>query len=133
MCRTRLERNRRRFAIPYQLHLPPFLDRTHAFCRSPTHRLQDHDAQKHQANMTHHRPIRPASARLQARVLLGVVKEGLHAPAAHLALDDAREIGTQLEGMRERTPRGGREWKASSVKFQLDRARKMGLAVPDIQ
>jgi hypothetical protein len=44
-----------------------------------------------------------------------------------------REIGAQLEGMRERTPRGGREWKASSVKFQLDRARKMGLAVPDIQ
>jgi DNA invertase Pin-like site-specific DNA recombinase len=48
----------------------------------------------------------------------------------HLTL---REIGAQLEAMRERTPRGGREWKASSVKFQLDRARKMGLAVPDIQ
>jgi DNA invertase Pin-like site-specific DNA recombinase len=44
-----------------------------------------------------------------------------------------REIGAQLEAMRERTPRGGREWKASSVKFQLDRARKMGLAVPSIE
>jgi hypothetical protein len=44
-----------------------------------------------------------------------------------------REIGAQLESMRERTPRGGREWKASSVKFQLDRARKIGLAVPEIQ
>jgi DNA invertase Pin-like site-specific DNA recombinase len=44
-----------------------------------------------------------------------------------------REIGAQLEAMRERTPRGGLEWKASSVKFQLDRARKMGLAVPSIE
>jgi len=44
-----------------------------------------------------------------------------------------REIGAQLEAMRERTPRGGREWKASSVKYQLDRARKSGLAVPEIQ
>jgi DNA invertase Pin-like site-specific DNA recombinase len=44
-----------------------------------------------------------------------------------------REIGAQLEAMRERTPRGGREWKASSVKFQLDQARKIGLAVPEIQ
>lgn len=44
-----------------------------------------------------------------------------------------REIGAQLEGMRERTPRGGREWKASSVKFQLDRARQLGLTVPEIQ
>jgi DNA invertase Pin-like site-specific DNA recombinase len=48
----------------------------------------------------------------------------------HLTL---REIGAQLEAMRERTPRGGREWKASSVKFQLDQARKIGLAVPEIQ
>lgn len=42
-----------------------------------------------------------------------------------------RDIGAQLEGMRERTPRGGLKWTASSVQFQLERARKLGLAVPD--
>jgi DNA invertase Pin-like site-specific DNA recombinase len=42
-----------------------------------------------------------------------------------------RDIGAQLEQMRERTPRGGLEWKASSVQAQLDRARKAGLAVPN--
>ncbi len=41
-----------------------------------------------------------------------------------------REIGAQLERMRERTPRGGFTWSASSVKKQLDRARKAGLAPP---
>ncbi|MGO4572720.1 recombinase family protein [Microvirga sp. 2TAF3] len=41
-----------------------------------------------------------------------------------------REIGAQLERMRERTPRGGVRWSASSVKQQLDRARKLGLALP---
>jgi DNA invertase Pin-like site-specific DNA recombinase len=41
-----------------------------------------------------------------------------------------REIGAQLERMRERTPRGGVAWSASSVKKQLDRARKAGLALP---
>jgi len=41
-----------------------------------------------------------------------------------------REIGAQLERMRERTPRGGLTWSASSVKKQLDQARKVGLAVP---
>jgi len=44
-----------------------------------------------------------------------------------------REIGAQLEGMRERTPRGGLRWTASSVQFQLVRARKIGLAVPEIR
>ncbi len=44
-----------------------------------------------------------------------------------------REIGAQLESMRERTPRGGREWKASSVQFQLERARKLGLVIPEIR
>ncbi|KLK92973.1 DNA invertase [Microvirga vignae] len=44
-----------------------------------------------------------------------------------------RDIGAQLEGMRERTPRGGLRWTASSVKFQLDKARKLGLAVPEIR
>ncbi|WP_114948826.1 recombinase family protein [Microvirga calopogonii] len=41
-----------------------------------------------------------------------------------------RDIGAQLERMRERTPRGGLTWSASSVKKQLDRARKAGLALP---
>jgi hypothetical protein len=41
-----------------------------------------------------------------------------------------REIGAQLERMRERTPRGSLTWPASSVKKQLDRARKAGLALP---
>jgi DNA invertase Pin-like site-specific DNA recombinase len=39
-----------------------------------------------------------------------------------------RDIAAQLERMRERTPRGGRQWSASSVKKQLDLARKHGLA-----
>ena len=39
-----------------------------------------------------------------------------------------RAIGAQLESMRERTPRGGRQWAASSVKHLLDQARKLGLA-----
>ena len=41
-----------------------------------------------------------------------------------------REIGAQLERMRERTPRGGLTWSASSVKKQLDLAKKHGLALP---
>jgi hypothetical protein len=41
-----------------------------------------------------------------------------------------RAIGAQLERMRERTPRGGLTWSASSVKKQLDQARKAGLALP---
>ena len=39
-----------------------------------------------------------------------------------------RAIGAQLETMRERTPRGGRQWAASSVKNLLDQAEKLGLA-----
>ena len=42
-----------------------------------------------------------------------------------------RAIGAQLESMRERTPRGGRQWAASSVKHLLDQARKLGLAAPN--
>ncbi|MBN8944809.1 MAG: recombinase family protein [Rhizobiales bacterium] len=43
-----------------------------------------------------------------------------------------REIAAQLEQMRERTPRGGRQWAASSVKNLLDRARRLGLVTPDL-
>ncbi|HPG04667.1 MAG TPA: recombinase family protein [Beijerinckiaceae bacterium] len=39
-----------------------------------------------------------------------------------------RAIGAQLEQMRERTPRGGPKWSASSVKHLLDQAAKLGLA-----
>ena len=38
-----------------------------------------------------------------------------------------RAIGAQLEQMRERTPRGGRQWSASSVKHLLDQAKRVGL------
>jgi hypothetical protein len=42
-----------------------------------------------------------------------------------------REIASQLELMREGTPRGGRQWAASSMKSLLDQARRLGLAVYD--
>jgi DNA invertase Pin-like site-specific DNA recombinase len=41
-----------------------------------------------------------------------------------------RDIAAQLERMHERTPRGGRQWQASSVKALLDRARRLGLVAP---
>jgi DNA invertase Pin-like site-specific DNA recombinase len=41
-----------------------------------------------------------------------------------------REIGAQLKRMRERTPRGALKWSASSVKKQLELAKKHGLALP---
>ena len=39
-----------------------------------------------------------------------------------------RAIASQLEQMRERTPRGSPKWSASSVKHLLDQAAKLGLA-----
>ena len=39
-----------------------------------------------------------------------------------------RAVGAQLEAMRERSPRGGRQWAASSVKNLLDQAQGLGLA-----
>jgi hypothetical protein len=38
-----------------------------------------------------------------------------------------RDIGRQLEAMRERTPRGGAQWSPSSVKALLDRGVALGL------
>ena len=38
-----------------------------------------------------------------------------------------RAIGAQLDSMRERTPRGGRRWAASSVKHLLDQVQSLGL------
>ena len=45
-----------------------------------------------------------------------------------------RDIAVQLQKMRERAPRGGHRWTASSVKNLLDRARKQGLmpVAPDL-
>jgi hypothetical protein len=40
-----------------------------------------------------------------------------------------RAIGSRLETMWERTPRGGRQWAASSVKNLLDQAARPGLAL----
>ena len=39
-----------------------------------------------------------------------------------------QQIATQLETMRERTPRGGTRWHPSSVKHLLSRAEQLGLA-----
>lgn len=44
-----------------------------------------------------------------------------------------RDIAAQLERMRERTPRGGRQWAASSVKSLLDQAYRLGLVVPELR
>ena len=41
-----------------------------------------------------------------------------------------RDIASQLEQMRERPPRGGRKWQASSVKALLDEVRTRGLVKP---
>lgn len=38
-----------------------------------------------------------------------------------------RDIAAQLDQMRERPPRGGRKWQASSVRALLDEARRFGL------
>jgi hypothetical protein len=38
-----------------------------------------------------------------------------------------RQIGSELEAMRAKTPAGGSKWSASSVKNVLDRARSGGL------
>jgi hypothetical protein len=38
-----------------------------------------------------------------------------------------QQIASQLEGMRERTPRGGTRWHASSVRQLLQRAERLGL------
>ncbi len=41
-----------------------------------------------------------------------------------------RALGAQLEAMRERTPRGGRHWAASSVKNLLDQSERLGFKPP---
>lgn len=66
-------------------------------------------------------PPRPSDDRLMALVA------GIAMADPELSL---RDIAAQLEHMRERTPRGGSKWNASSVKQQIDRARRAGLALP---
>jgi DNA invertase Pin-like site-specific DNA recombinase len=50
---------------------------------------------------------------------------GLKAAAPERTL---QQIATQLEAMRERTPRGGTRWHSSSVRHLLGRAEQLGLA-----
>ncbi len=63
-------------------------------------------------------PRRPSEDRLM------MVVAGIATANPEMSL---RAIGAQLEAMRERTPRGGRQWAASSVKNLLDQAEKLGL------
>ena len=75
----------------------------------------------------------------------GIVEPGLLGRARRLSGDDRlvrlvagiktaapdrtlQQIATQLETMRERTPRGGTRWHPSSVKHLLARADKLGLS-----
>jgi DNA invertase Pin-like site-specific DNA recombinase len=61
--------------------------------------------------------------RLPSERLLTLVA-GIAIAAPELTL---RDIAAQLERMRERAPRGGSRWSASSVKSLLDRANRLGL------
>jgi len=73
-----------------------------------------------EADLVKRSPRRPPEDRLMTLVA------GIAIADPELSL---REIAAQLEKMRERTPRGGRQWAASSVKSLLDQARRLGLAV----
>jgi hypothetical protein len=66
-------------------------------------------------------PPRPSDDRLMSLIA------GIAMADPDLSL---RDIAAQLERMRERTPRGGAKWNASSVKQQLDQARRTGLTPP---
>jgi DNA invertase Pin-like site-specific DNA recombinase len=66
-------------------------------------------------------PARPPEDRLMTLVA------GIYSSNREQTL---REIASQLERLRERTPRGGTKWSPSSVKNLLDRARKIGLIEP---
>jgi DNA invertase Pin-like site-specific DNA recombinase len=74
------------------------------------------------ADLVKRSPRRPPEDRLMTLVA------GIAIADPELTL---REIAAQLEQMRERTPRGRRQWAASSVKSLLDQARRLGLPVHD--
>ncbi len=76
------------------------------------------------AGLLERAPRRPSADRLM-RLVAGIAMAN-----PDLSL---RAIGAQLEAMRERTPRGGRQWAASSVKNLLDQAAQLGLARPKAQ
>jgi hypothetical protein len=67
--------------------------------------------------------LRPAARKPSSERLLTLVA-GIARANPDLTLE---QIGTQLEAMYERTPRGGTRWAPSSVKSLLDRAEKLGL------
>jgi DNA invertase Pin-like site-specific DNA recombinase len=69
--------------------------------------------------LTRRAPRRPPEDRLMTLVASLAVAD----PSLSL-----RDIAAELERMRERTPRGGRKWAASSVKSLLDQAKRSGLA-----
>jgi DNA invertase Pin-like site-specific DNA recombinase len=70
------------------------------------------------ASLLRKSPPRPPEHRLMTLVA------GIHSSNPELTL---REIGTQLERLHERTPRGGTKWAPSSVKNLIDRAKRSGL------
>jgi hypothetical protein len=53
-----------------------------------------------------------------------VIVAGIARSNSNLTL---RQIGAELERLRERTPRGSSRWSPSSLAHVLDRARKAGL------
>lgn len=67
--------------------------------------------------------IRPAARKPSSERLLSLVA-GIARANPDLTL---AQIGSQLEAMFERTPRGGTRWAPSSVKSLLDRAERLGL------
>src|SRR5215217_2210931 len=93
-----LEEWRGRFAISHHLHLPALLDRTHALLRSTAHHLHNDESEKNEADVSNHRLIDPALARLQSRILLGVAEERLDGPATHLAQNHRDEVRPQVVG-----------------------------------
>ena len=70
------------------------------------------------ANLLERTPRRPPDDRLM------MMAAGIAMANPEMSL---RAIGAQLDSMRERTPRGGRRWAASSVKHLLDQVQSLGL------
>ena len=84
--------------------------------RAVGHAVREHLAD---VSLLQRAPRRPASDRLMLLVA------GIAMANPDLSL---RAIASQLQTMRERTPRGARAWAASSVKHLLDQAARLGLA-----
>src|SRR5215211_7650270 len=93
-----LEEWRRRFAISHHLQLPVLLDRAQALLHGSAHHLQYHKGEKNEADVSNHRLIHPALARLQSRILLGVAEKRLDGPAAHLAQNHRGEVRSRVVG-----------------------------------